>query len=197
MSKVCSKCSEVKALELFNKNKSKKGGLQGRCRECQKAISKAYRDKYADKIRQYSLDNAEKMRLKSSAWYKSNKERALESRKNYYKLNIDNVRDCNANYREKNKDKLAKIRIDKKIDILLCARKYRENNHEKVIVATKLWRESNPDKVKAYREYQCKTLSDSYVITQLHVKSPPKELIALKRVQILITRELRNKPCQL
>ncbi len=190
--KKCTKCGEVKALDLFNKNKSTKSGLQERCRECQKATAKAYRDKYADKLRQYYLDNAEKMRLKSSAWYKSNTERARETAKKYNKLNKKKIRDLSAIYREKYKDKLAKIRIEKKIDILLCARKYRENNHEKVLVAAKVWREANQDKVKEYREAQYKTLPDGYVIARLRVKNPPQELIELKREQLILIRLTRG-----
>ena len=192
--KVCRRCREVKALELFNKNKSKENGLQDNCRQCQKAFNKAYRDNNADKARQYYLDNAEKMRLKAAAWYKSNTEKARETAKKYSELNKEKVRERSVIYRKNNKEKLGQIRINRKIDILLCARKYRENNHEKVLLATKVWREANPDNAKKWRE----ALPDSYVITLLRVKNSPKELIELKRVQILITRELRNKKqCQI
>lgn len=45
MKKKCPKCEIEKSCENFNKNKSRKDGLQNYCRECQKEIDKAFQPK--------------------------------------------------------------------------------------------------------------------------------------------------------
>lgn len=41
--KVCSKCNDQKSLDQFNRNKSRKDGLQTFCRDCEKIRGKEYR----------------------------------------------------------------------------------------------------------------------------------------------------------
>lgn len=49
MDKRCTKCFSLKQTEAFNKNKSRKDGLQNICRECSNARSKQYYSQNRDK----------------------------------------------------------------------------------------------------------------------------------------------------
>ena len=149
MTKFCSKCGEVKALELF---------MQGRnsCYVCVLASYKAYKEA-----------NREKIKASSKAYREANREK-IKAR---YEANREKIKVKGKAYREANREKIA-IRV----------KLYGKANRKKLVIKEKLCRDK---------------LSIGYVTNQLRIKNPPKELIELKRVQLQITRELRNKPCQL
>lgn len=58
-SKRCYACREVKPVEWFNRNRSRKDGRDSRCRECCRAYRKANREKIADRERAYREANRE------------------------------------------------------------------------------------------------------------------------------------------
>lgn len=62
MEKKCSNCKETKELAEFNKNKSKSDGYASNCRECDRAISKAYYEKNKEKQQKQILE-AKKIRI--------------------------------------------------------------------------------------------------------------------------------------
>jgi hypothetical protein len=77
--------------------------------------------------------------------------------------------------------------------------KWAENNPEKVKASYKKWAENNPEKVKSYKHNRTMRLSDGVVAKYLGIKLSqcPQELIELKRINLLITREIRNQQqCQ-
>tara|TARA_R110000764_G_scaffold83616_1_gene164258 strand:- start:84 stop:758 length:675 start_codon:yes stop_codon:yes gene_type:complete len=61
---------------------------------------------------------------------------------------------------------------------------YRENKEKMISLATE-WSKRNPEKRKV-------NIENNYIKTFLGVKNPPKELIEAKRVQLRITRALRE-----
>lgn len=63
--KVCGKCRGEKPFEEFSNDKSRKGGLQNKCKECKKAWREA---------------NKDKMSALQKAWYEANREK-LKARK--------------------------------------------------------------------------------------------------------------------
>lgn len=74
---------------------------------------------------------------------------------------------------------------------------WKTDNPEKVAASADKWVKNNREKINARRKLAVVGLTDSYINELLKIKNPPQELIELKRVQLLITRELRNKSCQL
>ena len=113
----------------------------------------------------YYIKNKEEIKKKNKIYWFVNREKCLQINKNYYQKNLVNG-----------------------------------------LLQRKKWRESNPEKVRAfYQKHQYKTricsknLTDSYVKSQLTKrtllcnKEIPQELIELKRIQMLIKREIRNK----
>ncbi len=71
----CVNCSEADKA-AFNKNSSKKSGLQDSCRSCSKDYMKTYRE-----------NNKKKMQECKSNWYQNNKEHASNYRQTWRKNN--------------------------------------------------------------------------------------------------------------
>ena len=59
--KRCSKCGEVKPLEEFRRDRSKKQGRRSRCRECERQSERIYQPKSTAHSREYPL-------LRDRAW---------------------------------------------------------------------------------------------------------------------------------
>jgi hypothetical protein len=163
--KRCTKCGDTKSLEHFNKEKLGKYGVGSRCKPCIRAINSMYRERNRDKRREYN-----------KCYYENNREKEMTR---------------NALYRDKNKEK-----------IRLGYRVYRESNLEKCREIVRRWKANNLEKTREYaREYGRRSreyMSDAYLIrkimqnTTLKSADIPKELIELKRVQLQITRKLRE-----
>lgn len=76
---VCNTCNKELPLEKFAKDKSKKAGIRGRCKECQAAYWRSWR-----------ASNPEVARASAKAWKDRNPEKvAASGRKRYY--GIDNA----------------------------------------------------------------------------------------------------------
>ena len=76
--KKCSKCGEEKELtaEYWHKDKSKKDGYRGQCKECMK---------------EYYYKNQEEKRKKAVEYYYENREAKLEYQEQYYKDNREKI----------------------------------------------------------------------------------------------------------
>ena len=79
-SKPCTKCGEVKPLDQFHKDRSKRDGHANRCRDCERELH----------------------RLR----YQANREAKLEYQRQYYQANGQAVRDYQRQYRGANPGKL-------------------------------------------------------------------------------------------
>ena len=120
---------------------------------------------------------------------------------NYNKNNAKRIADGAKQWRKNNAQQIA---INKKIwsnanpEKMKAAQKtYRQTHAGKMSAYNKMWRANNSIKIAHYERNRRELLVDSIIKKRLGMKNPPQELMELKRVQILITRELRNKPCQL
>lgn len=74
-------------------------------------------------------------------------------------------------------------------------KKYYEKHADKVKVNNVMWRKENREIINNYEKKYSENLSSSYVAKTvgLSIKHCPQELIELKRIQILIGRELRSQ----
>ena len=89
--KNCSKCGIVSLKSNFHKNKTKRDGLQSRCKLC---------------VNEYYLKNNDKIILKTRDWNKSNPEKVKQNQKKYNEQNkekriiyLRNKRETDVNYR--------------------------------------------------------------------------------------------------
>lgn len=74
--KLCPKCNELKDENDFSKHKTKKDGLQWKCKECMKEYNKEYRQLNQNKTREYSKKYNKKYR-------QLNHKKILEKKKEY------------------------------------------------------------------------------------------------------------------
>ena len=125
----CNKCHKVKAVSEFSKCKSKKDGVDTRCKECYKEYNKQNADKIKEYKKEWYKQNADKIKEYSAEYRKQNAEHYAEYRKQnaeyyaeYYKQNAEHY----AEYRKQNADKR------------------KEQNAE--------WRKENADKIAEYRK---------------------------------------------
>ncbi len=74
--KRCNACNEELSLENFNKSKSAKDGLQGRCRQCNKQAAKEWRKNNPERARANSLKQTELLKKRNpnyyNEWYRQN-----------------------------------------------------------------------------------------------------------------------------
>ncbi len=80
MSKVCSGCGDPKELDEFHKNRSKKDGHQGECKECAR-----------ESVRKWNEANPLKHREHSRKWREANPEKAGENVRKWKKANPKRV----------------------------------------------------------------------------------------------------------
>jgi hypothetical protein len=175
--KVCSKCKVDKTFDSFGKKASEKYGLRGQCKICHNEESKAW-----------CKANSEKLKAASKAWYKANSEKSKAASKAWYKANSEKSKAASKAWSRANPEK---VRASHTAYILV--------NPEKVKASKEKWIKENPEKQaaasKAY-SYRC---NDNYVAKTMGLKLSqcPQELIELKRINILIAREIRNQQqCQ-
>lgn len=116
MYKKCSKCEELKLFSDFNKDKSKKDGLEVRCKICRKINSLDYYEKNRELILESRKKYAEENRDKILKYRESKKEERLLHGREYYKINKDDRK----LYRERNR---VRIKLQKRL--------YRATNRSK------------------------------------------------------------------
>jgi hypothetical protein len=90
-SKKCNGCLEIKDLEKFGKDKTKKDGRSTQCRECRRKAELAYNAK-----------NREKRKLYAEKYREENRELVNQNQKDYYKRNKSKVLKSAQVYRENN-----------------------------------------------------------------------------------------------
>jgi hypothetical protein len=101
--KFCTKCKIEKEESEFHKNKNTKDGLNFWCKLC---------------VKDYNMNNIDKIKDRKKNHYNDNKERILECKKNY---DIKN-KDKNLEYRSNNKNKIKDTQ-----------KNYRDNNKEQIL----------------------------------------------------------------
>jgi hypothetical protein len=217
MTKVCTKCNEAKPLELFNKRSRSKDGRSYWCKACHIAHNKAWRDddeggkkrahlrELQKKWRGKNPDN-EKARVKK--YYETHKEQILARKK----LNWDNrseerlaldaeksrayrmqkhVRERKRAWDTTNRERLNEL-----------TNAWKRANPEKRYAQHRRWTEANPEKVREYgraaSRRRVEVLPDHYIRNLLLKEMNsrvcvPQELIELKRAQLKLQRELKEK----
>lgn len=102
--KKCTNCGEVKPLEEFYKDKSKKDGRERRCKVCKKRYYEANREKISEQKKQYREDNREKILEYQKQYYETNRERVIERCKQYRQANSKKLLEWRRQYRQANRE---------------------------------------------------------------------------------------------
>jgi hypothetical protein len=101
--KKCSKCKEIKHTDQFNRNKSRKDGLQCYCRDCEKECGKKWRK-----------GNTEYIKQSNKQWKEDNSDHVKEYNKKYNKDNTEQKQAKDREWKDNNRDHLAQYRKNKR-----------------------------------------------------------------------------------
>jgi ribosomal protein S20 len=74
MTKICTKCNTEKPLDNFAKDKNGKYGVKSKCKECIKEYRSVYNADNQDKIKEYFLNNKDKILDQHRKYYYDNHE---------------------------------------------------------------------------------------------------------------------------
>lgn len=87
--KVCFKCGRELPVEQFSKNKTRKDGLDTKCKECAKQYMQQYYEENKEKIIQHNTQYQQEHKEKLKQYYEKNKEHLLQYQQQYYEENKD------------------------------------------------------------------------------------------------------------
>ena len=125
--KTCGICKESKPLDEFISDKRVKNGTGSRCKPCQRQVSKEYRRKNPEKVRDY---------------YRNNRERLLADQRRYYEENPEK-------YKAKIKANCERIAKDPKW--IEYKREWHRKNADRYREYHREWAEANREKTREYR----------------------------------------------
>ena len=132
--KRCSKCGEMKGVEAFSRNKSKKDGLQSRCKTCVRRHYEENREARREYLRRYREGNREAILERQRRHYEENREAVLESQRRYYEENREAIIESRRRYQEENREAVAESK----------RRYYEENRDMTRESATRTWERYTP-----------------------------------------------------
>jgi hypothetical protein len=102
MTKICTKCNTEKPLDNFTKDKNGKYSVKSKCKICIKKYRSIYNIDNQDKIKEYVLNNKDKLSIQHKEHYSKNKEKHIERNKQYGKANPEVRRKATAKYLKAN-----------------------------------------------------------------------------------------------
>jgi len=186
--KTCSKCGEVKAVELFRRDRNQ-------CKGCSSIEYKVWYEK-----------NIQYARGRAAQWSKDNAEKRLATRRKFKEDNPEKHKANLKRYREKSREKYpekhrvasAKWALENPEKRKAIARKSAIANREKKNAQSKRARQQNPAIYKDYFRRKCENLDDSYVkqlvasYAGISTDKVPKQLIEVKRKHLQILRAIKE-----
>lgn len=209
--KICSKCKRDLDAEKFCKDKGNISGLRSSCRECDKAYKESIKLKRSEYSKQYYKKNREAAINYAKKYRQDNKEKYLEcarkSAKKHREENreryLEKAKISRIKYKEYHKEYHRNYYQDNKVRLSAENKKWALNNKEIVQKYRERWKTDNLEKdLEIHRNYQRNIrdeLNDTYIKfllvrhdNLLKVKDIPQTLVDLKRVQVQITRKLRE-----
>ena len=177
ITKTCSKCGEVKAVEMFSMSRSKRRSI---CKACESIYSKIY--------------------------YETNREIVAKRHRDYCQANLEKGAKQSRDYRKKNADRVARtskaFRQRNRSKEVARAKKYRQENAGKIAAqSSQRYIANKPkniqrDKSNARKHRQ--ELSKNYVkrliaaATGCEFKNIPPELIEVKRKHLQLLRKIKE-----
>lgn len=100
--KRCSGCGEVKGVEDFWRNKSRKDGLDHRCKACKRRYHEENREAIAEYKRRYREENREAAAERQRRYRERNREALQEYSRRYREENREAMREYERRRREEN-----------------------------------------------------------------------------------------------
>lgn len=139
--KKCSKCGEVKPLDAFAKNASKKDGKSYLCRECTNEAMRLWREANPEKARENARRcreaHPEKVREHNQRWYAANAEKAKEASRRRHAANPERVRESSRRRYAADPEKARR-----------ASRQWQKDNPEKKREMGRRWCAANREKLR-------------------------------------------------
>lgn len=148
--KICGRCKKTLSTESFSKNKTRKDGLESRCRECRKEIYNEKRDDNIKKSRMRYAENREILLNKKKKEYIDKKEEILKRNSSYANKNKESIAKRMKKYQEMNKEILSEK-----------GKEYRKKNKEKIIEKSKVYAATHKEQIRAYTNNYVKKRMES------------------------------------
>lgn len=146
--KKCTKCGEIKTVNLFNRDRSKSDGLYSSCSKCTNKIKKEYyekqKHKLLSKMKEYYQKNRDKIISRAAVYFKKNTKKVSDYRKKWYEKNRKKQQEYSRRYYKKRTKNFEKI-PRKKIHGMSNTRPYR--------VWVGMLSRCNNTKAFAYKDY--------------------------------------------
>jgi 5-methylcytosine-specific restriction endonuclease McrA len=106
-SKPCTKCGQIKSLDEFHKDKSRKDLRRSFCKICTNLANKKWNTANRDYAKAYYQANKEHIKAKVKLWYSENRDTAAAYSKAWAKANPDKVAAANRRWCRANAKKVA------------------------------------------------------------------------------------------
>lgn len=143
-SKQCTKCSIIKPLTDYHKNKKGKFGRQPRCKEC---LAEDFKERYpkykrrmAESQRNYVLNNKETIITKRREYYKKNRDNIAKTRRLWYNRTIEKRRAYEREYNKiRRQDPKYRVRQNFKsrlVDAIRYKGSYKSKRTEEILGCT-------------------------------------------------------------
>lgn len=133
--KTCITCRQMLPLSEFNRDSRTSDGLDCRCRKCSKERNRKYRAANRDKCNaasaRYHREHAEQDKERQKVYREKNRDELNRKKKIYRQTHADVIKAYNEAHKEE-------------------AKRWRQENKEKLTEYAKNWRSENKDQVKAY-----------------------------------------------
>ena len=190
MTKICLHCKQELPINLFKvvTVKGVQKHQQATCTPCMQAYRKAYYEA-----------NKERCKKQVREWNKRNP----DYHTNWQKANPDKLKRHREAARPRAQEYMREQYWKDPEAARLRVRQYKKAHPEQTRERKRNWTNSNREHLRAYYNGKSAQLSDSYVRNKLSKNSKQKEILAsgdipqalveLKRIQILIQRELKNE----
>lgn len=108
--KVCIICKLELPDENFSKDKSRKDGLNPRCKNCKSEVDARYRESNKQQIKEqqktYYENNSQRIKERASQWYHNNPDVHKLRMHQYFQDNKDNIKRKQSEWNKKNKQKM-------------------------------------------------------------------------------------------
>lgn len=102
--KRCPGCGETKGVEAFSRCKSKKDGLQSRCKSCASRYHAENREAIAERMRRYREENREELLDRNRRYRDENREAELERHRRYREENRETILEYQRRYHAENRE---------------------------------------------------------------------------------------------
>lgn len=110
--KTCTKCSEEKPVSEYQRNRSRRDGLQSQCRACMAAHYAANRVRIRAQRAEHRAANRERIAAYKAEYRDANRDRLAAYAAAYQAVNAERIAAYKAEYQAANRERLAEYRAD-------------------------------------------------------------------------------------